>query len=93
METNNNEPLKISRTVEQPELLTEAVLNAASDSLLVLDHDLNIKLANRSFYCTFRYGPRATVGKHCTNLRTVSGGYRSSGLGSGKAPWGRRRRT
>ena len=68
METNNNEPLRISGTVEQPELLTEAVLNAASDSLLVLDHDLNIKLANRSFYRTFRCGPQATVGKHLYKL-------------------------
>jgi hypothetical protein len=55
-------------SLEQPELLAQALLNAAAVCVLVLDCDVKVQFANASFYNTFRCGPQDTLDKHVYEL-------------------------
>jgi hypothetical protein len=65
---NHIRPSRVLGRGEQPELLPSAVLDAASDCVLVLDCDLKVRLANLSSYSMFRSGPQETVSKHVYEL-------------------------
>ena len=41
----------------------ESIFNTVSESLIVLDQDLRVVTANRSFYEVFRVKPEETVGE------------------------------
>ena len=52
-----------SRSKEQARLYTEAILETVRESLVVLDGDLKVVSANRSFYRSFQVDPAATDGR------------------------------
>ncbi len=53
---------RASDAVEDARQYAEAIVEAVQESLLVLDSDLRVVTANRSFYTTFQVIPKATVG-------------------------------
>jgi PAS domain S-box-containing protein len=53
--------LHVLGLIEDAELLAEAIVDTVSDSLLLLDADLIVRLANRSFYLNFRVRPEETL--------------------------------
>src|SRR5271170_6973629 len=53
---------RASDAVEDARQYAEAIVEAVQESLLVLDSDLRVVTANRSFYKTFQVNPKATVG-------------------------------
>jgi Group II intron, maturase-specific domain len=53
---------------DEAELLSEAVFDTLHESLLLLESDLRIRLANHSFYRTFQVQPVETVGRHVYEL-------------------------
>jgi len=48
---------------EAPQILAQTILDTLRESLLVLDVALRVKMANRSFYRTFRVKPEETEDK------------------------------
>jgi PAS domain S-box-containing protein len=48
--------------VDEPLELAKSVINTVREPLIVLDHDLRVLTANRSFYKVFRVNPEETVG-------------------------------
>ncbi|HUS12945.1 MAG TPA: histidine kinase dimerization/phosphoacceptor domain -containing protein [Pyrinomonadaceae bacterium] len=59
-ESSRREPA-LRGLVDEAELLAEAVFDTVQESLLVLDSDLRVLLANRSFYLTFKVEPVDTL--------------------------------
>jgi two-component system, chemotaxis family, CheB/CheR fusion protein len=53
--------LSLRGLIEEAELLAEAIVDTVRESLLVLDHNLSVRLASRSFYLTFRVKPQETL--------------------------------
>jgi len=49
--------------IEQERTLAQAVVDTVREPLLVLDEDLRVIAASRSFYCTFRLNHRKTLGR------------------------------
>ncbi len=68
----------------------ENIIATVPDSLLVLDSDLRIKSANRSFYETFQTEPEKVIGSSITGILGDDGGKLSKDLGkvfgTGKKP-------
>ena len=62
--------------------LAEAIVDAIREPLLVLDLDLRVIAASRSFYRTFAVTPRKTEGRLLFELATGSGTSRNSGPSS-----------
>src|SRR5687768_16911499 len=56
--------------VVNAELLAEAVADTIHDSLIILDSKLRVKMANRSFYITFKVNPEQTQDRHIYELGT-----------------------
>jgi signal transduction histidine kinase len=55
-------PGHASDAIEDARQYAEAIVEAVQESFLVLDSDLRVVTANRSFYTTFQVTPKATVG-------------------------------
>jgi two-component system, chemotaxis family, CheB/CheR fusion protein len=53
---------RASDAIEDARQYAEAIIEAVQESLLVLDSNLRVVTANRSFYTTFHVTPRATLG-------------------------------
>jgi two-component system, chemotaxis family, CheB/CheR fusion protein len=53
----------LKRTLEQTRTFTEALIENARESVLVLDEGLRVTLANRMFYQSFRVLPEETKGR------------------------------
>ena len=51
------------RKVHDTLAFAQSIIATVRESLIVLDHDLRIKTANRSFYQTFRVSPEETEGR------------------------------
>jgi len=51
------------RRLEDARQYAQTIIEAVQESLLVLDSDLRVVTANRSFHKTFRVDPESTVGK------------------------------
>jgi len=56
------------RLSQAPEILAQTILDTLRESILVLDVALRVKMANRSFYRTFRVKPEETENKHIYEL-------------------------
>src|SRR5947209_6737864 len=54
---------KILRTIEDERALAEAIVDTVREPLVVLDRDLRVVSASRSFYRTFAMEPRNTIGR------------------------------
>jgi two-component system CheB/CheR fusion protein len=54
--------------LKQSQDLVQGVLAAMGDSLLVMDRELQIKMANEAFYKTFQLTPEETIGTHLCEL-------------------------
>src|SRR5947208_862408 len=52
-----------------PDEYDRAIVETAPEALLVLDRDLRVKAANRSFYQTFLVSPQETEGRLLSELR------------------------
>lgn len=50
--------------LKQSQELVTGVLSAMGETLLVLDRDLHVKMANQAFYKTFQLTPEETIGIH-----------------------------
>jgi len=59
---------RIEKGLEESRLEGEVVIASVRDSLLVLDADLRVRSANRSFYETFRTSACATIGRSVFEL-------------------------
>ena len=53
----------LKRTLEQTRIFAEALIENARESILVLDQDLHVTLANPVFYETFQVSPQETKGR------------------------------
>ncbi len=53
---------------EKARELAESIIDAVRDPLIIMDADLKISLANRSFYSTFKVMPDETIGKFIYDL-------------------------
>ncbi len=51
------------RSVDESLELAESIINTVREPLIVLDHDLRVVSANRSFYESFKVNPQDTVGQ------------------------------
>ena len=49
--------------IEDKEALAQAIVDTVREPLLVLDQDLRVVVASRSFYTTFDVSPEATLGR------------------------------
>ena len=56
------------RAAEQGRLFTEAIVDGLREGILILDPDLRVEWANRSFYRFFGVGPEETVGRRIYEL-------------------------
>ena len=74
-----DEPLQTFENGEQAFLLAKAIVDTVREPLLVLDEDLRIVVASRSFYRTFEMTRPATQGHKIYDLETVFGTSRNSG--------------
>jgi two-component system CheB/CheR fusion protein len=54
--------------LNQSQRLVQGVLASMGEALLVMDRDLNIKMANQAFYKTFQLTPEETIGAHLCEL-------------------------
>ena len=52
-----------AEVLQEARLYAEAIVDTVREPLLVLDGDLRVQSANRSFYQTFQVSPEATVGR------------------------------
>ena len=59
---NLKDLLSLRGLIEEAPLLAEAIVDTVQDSVLLLDAQLKIVLANRSFYSTFKVEPAETLG-------------------------------
>ena len=57
--------------------LAQAIVDTVREPLVVLDHDLRVVAASRSFYARFVVNPDDTVGKLLYELATVNGTFQS----------------
>jgi len=55
--------------VKEPADYSRAIVETAPEALLVLDRDLRVKAANRSFYQAFLVSPQETEGRLLPELR------------------------
>ncbi len=54
---------QLERSLRYSQAFTENIIDTIREPLIVLDSDLKVVLANRSFYKTFNVSPEETVGK------------------------------
>lgn len=66
------------KNTEDGHALAYAVVDTVRDSLLVLDGNLNVNAASRSFYSTFKTTPEDTVGRRVYDLG--NGGWNNPAL-------------
>jgi len=59
---------KTSDSVDEPLELAESIINTVREPLIVLDHDLRVVSANRSFYKVFKVNPEETVGQRIYDI-------------------------
>ena len=57
-----------AEALQEARLYAEAIVDTVREPLLVLDADLRVRSANRSFYETFRLSPEETVGRSLYEL-------------------------
>lgn len=65
-----------ARSINEANLLAQAIVNTIREPLLVLDADLRVLAASRYFYETFRVEPAQTEGSLLYALGEVNGIYR-----------------
>ena len=53
----------VIKTIEYDHTLAQAIVDTIREPLLVLDEDLRVVAANRSFYSTFKVRPEDTDGR------------------------------
>jgi two-component system, chemotaxis family, CheB/CheR fusion protein len=58
----------LKRTLDQSRIFTEALIENARESILVLDQELHVTLANPAFYRTFQVAPMETVDQFIFDL-------------------------
>jgi nitrogen-specific signal transduction histidine kinase len=56
-------PFEPFESAEDASLLAQAIVDTVREPLLVLDRDLRVVVASRSFYLTFGMSPQATQGR------------------------------
>jgi two-component system CheB/CheR fusion protein len=59
---------KAAQITEEARAYAENIIEAVSESLIVLDADLKVISANRSFYQTFKFNPEETQGRFIYDL-------------------------
>ena len=59
---------RLEKGLEETRLQGEVIIASVRDSLVVLDVDLRVRSANRSFYETFRTSPSETIGRSLFEL-------------------------
>jgi hypothetical protein len=59
--------------------LAQAIVDTVREPLLVLDKDLRVLAASRSFYSTFQVAPRVTQVSSFMSWATVNGTFPNSG--------------
>jgi chemotaxis protein methyltransferase CheR len=65
--------------VDDGRALAQAIVNTIREPLLVLDEDLQVVAASRSFYLSFKVDRQDVQGRPVYALATASGTSRSSG--------------
>ncbi len=66
--------------IKREKKFSENIIATISDSLLVLDNDLRIKRANRTFYETFQTEPEKVIGSSITDITGDKDGKLSTDL-------------
>ena len=61
--------------IEDGRLLAQAIFDTVREPLLVLDKDLRVVVASRSFYRMFQVGRDDTQGRLFTHWATVNGTF------------------
>ena len=69
----------------------EAIVNTVREPLVVLDQDLRVVAASRSFYRTFKVSPKDTEGKLLYEVERRRVGYCKASRAAGKNLAGGRR--
>jgi hypothetical protein len=59
--------------------LAQAIVDTLPEPLLILDHDLRVVVASRSYYRAFKVAGRMCKAARCTRWATVSGTFLNSG--------------
>ena len=76
-----------AEALHEARLYAEAIVDTVREPLLVLDADLAVQSANRSFYQTFQVSPEATVGRPVHELGdTPAGRSAAAGAARRRAP-------
>jgi PAS domain S-box-containing protein len=65
-----SERQRVVQAIADAQAFAEAIVQTVREPLLVLDADLRVRIANRSFYQTFRVTPEETEGQLLFNLGT-----------------------
>ena len=72
-------------TVAHGQTLAEAIVDTVREPLVVLDHDLRVIAASRSFYRTFAVAPQDTQGRRLYELGDGRGTFQRFGPYSKKS--------
>ena len=70
--------------IEEARAFAQAIIDTVREPVLVLDQDLRVITASRSFYRTFKVGPEDTEGRLLYELGRWSLGHSEASLAPGK---------
>ncbi|RLC63693.1 MAG: hypothetical protein DRI01_04765, partial [Chloroflexi bacterium] len=65
---DNSEHIEKEKELKRERKSLRNIMATIPDSMLILDRDLRIKSANRSFYKLFRTKPQKTIGSNIADM-------------------------